>query len=228
MITLGLDTALQSCSVAILKDAAVLSDKFLALEKGHAEKLAPMAAAALAKAGLKVADLDRVGVVIGPGGFTGVRVGLAFARGLGLGTGAAIVGVTSLAALAAGVADAPAGAMIAAVIDARRGQVYAALYDAAGTERLPAFVAAPKAALEKLKDAVKGAPAVLVGSGAGLLGGGEAGWAISGALAQIDAKIVARLAAAAKAPGCPPAPLYLRAPDAKPAGRALFEGLSSV
>ena len=105
-----------------------------------------MAAEALAQAGLEIADLDRIGVVIGPGGFTGVRVALAFARGLGVSTGIPVVGVTSLAALAANVAGAPAGTLIAPVIDARRGQVYAGLYDGNENALIAPFVADPEQA----------------------------------------------------------------------------------
>ncbi|MFQ5563599.1 MAG: tRNA (adenosine(37)-N6)-threonylcarbamoyltransferase complex dimerization subunit type 1 TsaB [Parvularculaceae bacterium] len=228
MITLGFDTALQSCSLAILRDGVVLSDKFLPLEKGHAEALAPLAASALAEAGMAVSDLDRVGVVVGPGGFAGVRVGLAFARGLALGTGVAAVGVTSLEALAAAVEDAPQGGLAAAVIDARRGQVYAGLYGPGGAPRLAPFVADPEIAAEKLKAAADGALAALVGSGAGQVSAHLPDWPASNAPAQIDAKIVARLAARAPLPDGPPAPLYLRPPDARPPGRSALAGLSQA
>ncbi|MEZ5926895.1 MAG: tRNA (adenosine(37)-N6)-threonylcarbamoyltransferase complex dimerization subunit type 1 TsaB [Parvularculaceae bacterium] len=104
LLVLALDTALKSCSLAILdrgpEGARVLADIHERLEKGHAERIAPMAMDALAKASLGVKDIDRVGVVIGPGAFAGVRVGVAFARGLALGTKLDVVGVTSLAALA--------------------------------------------------------------------------------------------------------------------------------
>jgi tRNA threonylcarbamoyladenosine biosynthesis protein TsaB len=190
------------------------------MERGHAERLAPMAAAALAKAGVSIGDLDRVGVVIGPGGFTGVRVGLAFARGLGVGTGLPVVGVTSLASLAAG---AGAGGRIAPVIDARRGQVYAALYGANGEILVTPFVAAPEEALNILAVGAEAAPVTLVGSGAAFLDGAPSGWTVADGPVEIDAKIVARLAAAAPTPGGPPAPLYLRAPDAKPGKPGLFD-----
>lgn len=219
MLVMGLDTALQRCSVAILRGDEVLADESAAMERGHAEHLAPMAAAALAKAGVAIRNLDRVGVVVGPGGFTGVRVALAFARGLGVGTGLAVVGVTSLAALAAG---AGAGGLVAPVIDARRGQVYAGLYADNGRIISPPFVTAPKEASKKLTVAAAGAPVTLVGSGAGLLDGVPAGWPISGQSSDIYAKIVARLAAEAPRPDGPPAPLYLRPPDAKPGKPGLF------
>lgn len=214
MLVLGLDTALQRCSVAILRDGAVVASQSVGMERGHAEHLAPMAAAVLAEAGVSVTDLDRVGVVGGPGGFTGVRVALAFARGLVIGTNVPAVAVTSLAALAGNV-SAPTDALIAPVIDARREQVYAGLYDSAGDVLAAPFVAAPKEALSQLMDKAGSRPVALVGSGASLLPP-PSGWSHSGADDQVDAAVVARLAAAAPLPSGPPRPLYLRAPDAKP------------
>lgn len=223
MLVMGLDTALKRCSVAILRGDRVLADESAGMERGHAERLAPMAAEALAKAGVAIGDLDRVGVVVGPGGFTGVRVALSFARGLGVGTGIPIVGVTSLAALAAGLSDAP---LVAPVIDARRGQVYAALYGAGGEPVLPPFVAEPEEALKNIAEKAAGRALTLTGSGAGLIGPLPAGWVVDGE-EGIDAKTVARLAGAAPMPEGPPAPLYLRAPDAKPGKPGLFDGASA-
>ncbi len=220
MLIMALDTALQRCSVAILRDSDVLADESVHMERGHAEHLAPMAATALATAGVSIGDLDRVGVVIGPGGFTGVRVALAFARGLGVGTGLPIVGVTSLAALAAGAGCAGA---VAPVVDARRGQVYAALYGESGEVLAAPFVAEPKEALKMLGVGAGDERVSLVGSGAGLLPGPPSHWPMATGSTEIDAKIVARLAAKAPAPDAPPAPLYLRAPDAKPGKPGLFE-----
>jgi tRNA threonylcarbamoyladenosine biosynthesis protein TsaB len=199
----------------------VLADESVGMERGHAERLAPMTAAALAKAGVAIGDLDRVGVVVGPGGFTGVRVALSFARGLGVGTGIPIVGVTSLAALAAPYWE---GGPTAAVIDARRGQVYAGLYGAGGKILVSPFVSEPKQALEILGNKVAGDGVRVVGSGAGLLAPPPAGWQVSDGKEEIDAKAVARLAAAAPLPEGPPAPLYLRPPDAKPGRPGLLEG----
>jgi tRNA threonylcarbamoyladenosine biosynthesis protein TsaB len=215
MYVMGLDTALKRCSVAILREGEVLADESAGMERGHAEHLAPMASAALSKAGLGVRDLDRVGVVVGPGGFTGVRVALSFARGLGVGTGIEIVGVTSLAALAADV-DVNSE-LVAPVIDARRGQVYAALYDGAGACILAPFVETPEHALECLHEAAGNKKFVLTGSGAPLLDQSADGGA------EIDAKTVARIAAGAPLPAGPPAPLYLRPPDAKPGKPGVFE-----
>ena len=225
MLVMGLDTALQSCSVAILKDGAALADERAGMEKGHAEHLAPMAAQALKKAGVTVSELDRVGVVVGPGGFTGVRVGLAFARGLVIGTEVTLIGVTSLAALAAG-AQSDEG-LVAAVIDARRGQVYAALYGPAGEVLVSPFVAAPEQALKKLIDKAGDQNVATVGSGAALLPGAPSQWTASGAPDEIDSKIVARLAASAPAPAGKVSPLYLRPPDAKPGKAGPFGAIGA-
>lgn len=217
MLVMGLDTALQRCSVAILQDDAILAEEAVGMERGHAEQIAPMTAAALHAAGVKIADLDRIGVVVGPGGFTGVRVALAFARGLAVGTGVPVVGVTSLAALAGnvGVGNRERDSLVAAVVDARRGQVYAALYDGDETLVEP-FVADPEQALRRLARGARGRPVLTVGTGAGLMLVPPGEWRACGAPDQIEARVVARLAAAAPAPSGPPKPLYLRPPDAKP------------
>lgn len=174
---------------------------------------------ALAAAGVAVRDLDRVGVVIGPGAFAGVRVGLAFARALALGTRLDVVGVTSLAALAE---SADVGGLVAPVIDARRGQVYAALFED-GRERVAPFVAAPGEAAGRLVEAA-GAPFRLVGDGARLLPHDDR-YSVYGATEHIDATALVRLAARAPKPDAPPAPLYLRPPDATPGAPSPFEGL---
>lgn len=215
MLIMALDTALQRCSVAILKDGAPLADEGEDMERGHAERLAPMAASALARAAVRIADLDRIGVVTGPGGFTGVRVALAFARGLAIGMDVPVAGVTSLAALAGNV-EGRADSLVAAAIDARRGQVYAALHGEGETLVEP-FVAEPEQALRRLVRGARGRPVLTVGTGAGLLLAPPREWRASGAPDQIDAKAVARLAAASPPPKGPPHPLYLRPPDAEPA-----------
>ena len=225
MLTMGIDTALQRCSVAILRDDVLVAQTCVDMERGHAEHLAPMTVEILEQSGLVVSDFDRIGVVVGPGGFTGVRVALSFARGLVIGTNVVAVGVTSLAALAGSV-SAPKEARIASVIDARRGQVYAGLYGAAGNSLLEPFVATPEQALKLLSHKAGDAPILLIGSGASLLEGVPGNWALSTVTDQIDTAIVARLAAKAPAPTGPPGPLYLRAPDAKPAKAGPLDGIT--
>ena len=123
MITLALDTALGACSVALVDKArqVALSEPML---RGHQERLAGMAKAVMAEAGLPFAALERIGVSVGPGSFTGVRVGVAFAKGLSAALSIPCVGVTTLEALAAEGGDGP----LLAVVDGRR-DVYVQAFD---------------------------------------------------------------------------------------------------
>lgn len=216
MIVLGLDTSLQAASAALLADGEIVARRFARMERGHAEHLPLMAREVLREAGVSPGRLTCIGVTAGPGSFTGVRVGLAFARGLALGTEAdggtvPTVGVTSLAALAASVA--PEGPVIVA-IDARRGQIFHQAFDGAGAVLTPPAAAAPEAAGAAL--AGLGAGARLVGTGAAALAAFLPEAEIVSDAVQPDAAYVARLAATAPPPDGPPRPLYLRPPDAKP------------
>ena len=94
MIVLGLDTCLNRCSVAVLDGQAVLAHAAEEMARGHQERLAPMARQVMAEAGLPFSTLERVGATVGPGSFTGLRVGIAFAKGLGSALGVPAVGVT--------------------------------------------------------------------------------------------------------------------------------------
>ncbi len=213
MLVLGLDTALQRCSLAILKDGAPIGVQIEDMARGHAERIGPMAARLFEDAGVTPRDLDRIGVVVGPGGFTGVRIALSFARALGLAVGADIVGVASLKALAQNVSA--QGGLVAPIIDARRGQVYGGLYQGKD-ELVQPFVDTPAAALARLQKQTGAAPVATVGTGAPLINDAPTEWTVADVDAQIDPVVVARIAAAAPTPTGPPAPLYLRAPDAKP------------
>jgi len=218
MVLLALDTSLEACSVAVLAaDRVTVRSEPLA--RGHAERIMPMIGAVMAEAGVGYPDLGRIAVTIGPGSFTGVRVGVSVARGLALVLGVPAVGVATLAALAADPATGE-GVRVAA-IDAKRGEVYVAVHE--GTREI-----APPAALA-LAEAARAVP-----EGVPIVGSGAAG--LDAAMAEIGRragpllplaapaiKAVARLGAAAVPPFASPAPLYLRAPDAKPqAGSGLL------
>lgn len=229
MIILAIDTALQSCAVALLEGGTCVARQQVTVGKGqvkgHAEILPPMVAEIFANTSITLKDVDRVGVVIGPGGFAGVRVGLAFARGLVLGTKAIAVGINSLQALAANLADPD---LIAPVIDARRGQVYAALYNRAGLEVHAPFVATPKQVMDFLTDKVGSGELGLIGTGAALLPEVPDHWRQIATHTQIDPVVLAHMVENAAAPKLPPAPLYLRAPDAKRSTPSRFENLTPV
>lgn len=211
MIVLGLDTCLDACSVAVLDGDRVLAHLSEPMARGHQERLAPLAQAAMAQAGLAFERLTRIGATVGPGSFTGLRVGVAFAKGLGSALGVPAVGVGSLEALAA---EAPDG-LTAAAIDARRDQVYLQLFEA-GRALMAPDVLPLGMAQARLAEIGAGRPLTLVGSGAPLLAG-PADTVLTPA--GCDARQVARLAAA-RSP-TPIRPLYLRAPDARLPGGLL-------
>jgi tRNA threonylcarbamoyladenosine biosynthesis protein TsaB len=174
----------------------------------------------MAAAKITPADLTALAVTIGPGTFTGLRVGLSAARGLALSRALPLVGVTTLEAIAAPV-EAKPDEIIAAAFDARRAEIYLQAFDAGH-----APVCAPMIiALDEAVDHLPGAAFALVGSGADLLAErllvrGIAA-RLTDALPQPDALEIARIAVARLAAHGPdhfrraPAPLYLRAPDAK-------------
>jgi tRNA threonylcarbamoyladenosine biosynthesis protein TsaB len=171
--------------------------------------------AALADAGAGYGDLQRIAVTVGPGSFTGVRVGVAFARGLALALDIPATGIGTLEALAYPHGRSGEGTL-AAVLDARRGEVYALVRDIASGRTLlePAALPIGDLALRLSKAAP---PITLTGSGAPLLAEAlsEADVRIAGTADSPDIADVVALAAEAHDSG-PPLPLYARAADAKP------------
>jgi tRNA threonylcarbamoyladenosine biosynthesis protein TsaB len=223
---LAVETCLGACSVALLEDDAVLAHRREAMERGHAEALAPMVEAALG--GTDPATLDRLAVTVGPGTFTGQRVGLSFMRGLSLALQKPLTGITSLEAMAAAARAETGMTRAAAIHDARREEAYLALFEngvMTMAPRVMGFTAAVEAirAFGSCVLAGTGAPAAKV-----ML---DDDYSLS-SIRQPDALFVARLAQSRPAAAAPPAPLYLRAPDAKlPGGRelvSLFDGDVSV
>ena len=215
---LGFDTALGACSAAVVEwsagGARIRAHIFELRARGHAEALAPMIDAVMAEAGMSFTDLDRLAVTVGPGSFTGLRVGIATARGLALAAVLPVVGVTTLEAVAANVPAQEAaarGGRIVAVLDARRGELYVQVFG-------PGLASLAGPCLVTVDDAATLVPAegaVAVGSGAALLAARAPGLAISNASGEPDAAVIAVLAATRSAESLPPEPLYLRAPDAK-------------
>jgi len=206
MRVLVIDTALDACTAAVFEDGRALGVKSEVMARGHSERLGGFVRDAVAEAGGGFEALDRIGVTVGPGSFTGLRVGLAFAQGLGAALGLPVVGMSTLEALARS-ADGGQGAT-AAVIDARRGQVY--------LQRFANGVAAsePKAlSLEDAKARLAGRSWRVAGSGAALVGG-----EVSMQTAP-DPAALAALTASLDPATHPPRPLYLRAPDATPPTR---------
>jgi tRNA threonylcarbamoyladenosine biosynthesis protein TsaB len=218
MRVLAIDTALAACSAAVLdtERAAVTAHESLPMQRGHAEALMPLIKRVMERTGLAFADLDRVAVTTGPGSFTGLRVGIAAARGLGLAAGKPVVGLTTLAAFAVPFIAADDTLPVVAAIDARHDQVYLQVFGPGGRT-----IVAPRLAplREALRAAATGAPR-LTGTAAELLAAAwPAGECPPSAVDQRgapDIAWVARLGAAANETAAPPKPLYLRAPDAQP------------
>ena len=219
MIVLGIDTGGSACSVALTRDASLLSRDVVPMRHGHARHLAPLIDRLLAQSEIRPAELDLIGVTVGPGGFTGLRVGLAAAGGLALATGARIVGVSSFEAVAASCRPLTGEEKRAIVIDSRRAEPYLQIFDADGTVgsadwRRVAALAEDLSAQGVRLLAGDGAPNVAAMS--------SLRQAALEATGPIDPVAVCRLAlvGAARGRSDPPPPVYLRPPDAKLPGGA--------
>lgn len=161
---LAVDTSTDLGSVAVLIDGVPTAEIGAKVRARHGETLLPLVRQALECAGLAIADIDLLGVGIGPGSFTGTRVGVATAKGLALALDRPLVGVVSLAALAQG---APGG-WVVPVVDAHKGEVYAAAYERVGptlVERIAPFHAPPAEAFATLGAKVPPEGACTCGSG---------------------------------------------------------------
>jgi len=218
MRVLAIDTALEACSAAVLdtERGGILASESIPMLRGHAEALLPLVSRVMSEAALEFGALDRVAVTVGPGSFTGLRVGVSAARGIAVAAGKPAVGLTTLAALAAPYIAIDDMTPLLAAIDARNDQVYMQMFGAAGRSLIQPRVA-------NLRDAVRDAAnarARLVGSAAAMM---AAAWpasvqpppVVDAARAPII-DWVAHLGAAAAQALSLPKPLYLRAPDAQP------------
>ena len=218
MNLLAIDTALEDCSVAIMTGSAERAPVTISetVGRGHAERLFGMVEAAMREAGLAFANLDRIAVTTGPGSFTGLRVGIAAARGLALVIGCPVVGIGTLEAIAAAARESVGPVPVLAVLDAKRDEVYAEAFDAGGLS-LSEPVARPAAGIASLlRDGM-----VLAGPGAGLVAAClPSPPRVVAVPPTPDIAAVLRLGAAAPPGAEPPRPLYLRAPDARPQAAA--------
>jgi len=218
MRVLAIDTAFEACSVAILDTDRpdVRVHESVPMQRGHAEALMPLIARVLDRAQLAFAALDRVAVTTGPGSFTGLRVGIAAARGIALAAGKPAIGLSTLAAFAAPFIAADDTLPVVVAIDARHDHVYLQVFGPGGRT-----VVAPRVAplREALRVSATGAPRITGTAANKLAALWPAGERAPTALEQRSAPNidwVARLGAAATDTGTPPKPLYLRAPDAHP------------
>ena len=217
MLILAIDTALDACAAGVLdtRTSRLIAHESLPMKRGHAEALMPLLARVIAASGIGFADLDRIAATTGPGSFTGLRVGLSAARGIGLAAGKPVVGITTLTAYAAPVVSRDAGHPVISAIDARHDHVYYQVVSSDGGSLVKPRVAPIAEALEA---AQFGAPH-LVGNAAGLL---AARWPADAPPVQVDAQPapeiswLAWLGVAVDPETALARPYYLRAPDAKP------------
>jgi tRNA threonylcarbamoyladenosine biosynthesis protein TsaB len=220
MNVLAFDSSLNALSVAVARrqqDARVVTEAWEA-RTGHAERLLPMIGEVMAEAGMALSAIDRIAVTVGPGSFTGVRVGVAAARGLALALKRPAIGFTNLAVMAHEAArllpGAHAGRLLAVAIDARDGMHYLQLFQRQREASPPLLLAVDAAAAVIGRRSV-----VLVGTGAEAVATAVAAAGGEGETALIDllprAPALASLAEAEIALG-PVRPLYLRPHGAKP------------
>ncbi len=218
MRILAFDTALGACSAAISVDGTIVARRHEYRTRGHVEALLPMVEAVRLEAGLDYGDIDVLAVTVGPGTFTGVRIGLSAARGLALALGKPLIGVTTLEAVAAAATNSQMEPVLC-VLDARRGEVYAQAFTA-DLEPITEPRVLPPAEIGNLAAETAG---VLVGSGAELVHPFLPGHHVD-PTTDPDAALVARRATLKLSeeprPTLVPSPLYLRRPDAKLPGAA--------
>jgi tRNA threonylcarbamoyladenosine biosynthesis protein TsaB len=222
MNVLAFDTCFGAVSAAVGWKSArgewLLREAFEPLAVGHAERLLPMIDEVMAGAGLDYGQLDRIAVTVGPGGFTGLRAGVAVARALALATGRPVVGLSSLAVMAARanfLLGAHRGQLpLVIAVDARRSAFYMQTFGENSGDALS------EPALVEANDLVAHLPegaCLIAGSGAKLVCAAAARLDLEVVLPDLvpHARQLALLAPVLK-PMHPVTPLYLRAADAKP------------
>jgi tRNA threonylcarbamoyl adenosine modification protein YeaZ len=218
MRVLAIDCALDACAAAVFDSdsGAIIASETRLMARGHAEALMPLIARVMDNAEIEFKELGRIAVTVGPGSFTGLRVGISAARGIALAAAKPAVGLTTLAALAAPHIADDDTTPVAVAIDARHDNVYMQVFSGNGRTLL-----APRVA--PLREAARAAStgrARIVGSAAGLLAAswpnGEPPPVLVDQRGVPEIAWIARLGAAALETEAPPKPLYLRAPDAQP------------
>jgi N6-L-threonylcarbamoyladenine synthase len=216
MIVLALDTAGVDCAAAIYDSGrnTMLGEASDMIGKGHAEHLMGIVDRALDQAGVALSVVDRLAVTIGPGSFTGIRVGVAAARGFALSLDIPAVGITTLEVMAAAQREKTPGRAVLAAMDAKREEIYLQSFAADGA----ALDEARAVSIAEAQAFAAGFDGEITGSATPILKPDATGEYAN----SFPISIVARLGAAANPNTGKPKPLYLRGPDAKPqAGYAI-------
>lgn len=216
MRVLALDSATDACSAAILRNDAVLARRFETMRRGHSEVLMPLVRDVMQSAGFGFDEIDLIATTIGPGGFTGLRIGLSSARALALASGIPLIGVTTLEAVAR--AQSAGRTPLLVALDTKRADIYLQLFDQDLTP-----LGAPTASLPaEIEERLPPGPIAVAGNAAdavlNALSGRSPPLESSDGPALPDAAVVAAIGAARYAANPSPElprPLYLRPPDAR-------------
>jgi len=210
MIILALDTAGVDCAAALYDSGrnTMLGEASDMIGKGHAEHLMGIVDRVMDQAGLALSAVDRIAVTIGPGSFTGIRVGVAAARGFALTLGVPAVGVTTLAVMAEAQRQKTPGRPVLTAMDAKRNEIYLQAFNADGEP----LDEARAVTVEEAQTAAAAFDGEITGSATPLLKPDATGDHAN----HFPIFLVARLGAAADPSAGKPKPLYLRGPDAKP------------
>lgn len=214
MKVLALDSATTACSAAVWIDGTTVAHELRVAPRGQAELLLPLVERVRAAAGLRFAEFDRFAVTVGPGHFTGLRAGLAAARGLALAAGRPLIGVTTLTALAAAIpAHERAGAVVLVALDSKRAEPYVQAFDAELRPLdAPAAVAVETYAAAWSSAAAR-TPLIVAGDAADTLARALAARGATAVrsvpISAPDAAVVASIAAEMRVHSAPPAPLYI-------------------
>jgi tRNA threonylcarbamoyladenosine biosynthesis protein TsaB len=222
MRLLAIDTALAACSAAVFDTASaaviggVVASESVPMVRGHAEALIPLIAKVMEASGLRFRDLDRIVVTTGPGSFTGMRVGIAAARGFGVATKIPVIGVSTLSAYAAPYLGVDDTSPVIAAVDARHGHVYLQVFAPGGRT----LIAPRIAPLSEAVHAAATTACYITGSAAAVVA--QALPNTAPAPVTVDARDapdiawIAQIGAVVPEGQAPPKPQYLRAPDAQP------------
>lgn len=221
MKILAFDTASSACSAALWRDGRVVARSFERMERGQSEALIPMVMATLAEAGEALPRIDLIAVTVGPGTFTGLRIGLAAAKGFSLAARIPCLGVTTLEAVARAVPESDRrAATVLVVLETKREDVYAQVFDSA-LRPLTRPEAVAMACLFNLVRPIATGRLLVAGDAAprasGPLRAAGGSFSLAGGVGIPDAAEVVAIAAQRFRRGIEvptPAPLYLRPPDA--------------
>lgn len=161
MLILGIETASSAGGAALVEDTRIIAEHYSIAPRTHAERLLPAIDALLAECGATINDVDLIAVSIGPGSFTGLRIGMATAKGLAFSARKPIVGVPTLDAFVQ--LHVPSSLRMRPILDARKSEVFTALYDEDGRKLSPDIHIKPEILVEQMKAE---SPVLVMGDGA--------------------------------------------------------------